>query len=179
VADQSSNGYPVLPSTTTGAHPRLRNFELPGINRNLLLRDGSCGFLLVHFTLWYDEELEQIDVGGVDDWGYSSRRIAGSTLWSNHASGTAADLNALQHPMGTPTKATFTYREIVRIHNRLRMYTDCIRWGGDYRSRPDGMHYEIDKSLPFVVKKAQELVATPRGRKICDVNPGLKAIIVS
>jgi hypothetical protein len=176
---ESSNGYPVLDDDFSGPHPRLRAFTLPGINRVLQLRDGSCGFLLVHLVLWFDEEVERIDVGGQDDWGYAVRRISGSTLYSNHASGTAVDLNATQHPMGTLTRATFSYKEIVRIHNRLKMYSGCLRWGGDYRTRPDAMHFELDKALASVVAKAQELVTTPRGRRICDANPGLKKIIMS
>lgn len=173
---ESANGYPVLASQTTGPQPRLRDFHLPGVKRTLPCRDGSVGFLLVHLALWFDDEVEEIDVG-YDDWGWSPRRISGSELWSNHASGTAIDLNADQHPMGEPAGKSFSYREIVRIHNRLSMYSGCIRWGGDYRTRPDAMHYEIDRPISAVVSKAQELVHTKRGRLICDANDGLRDLI--
>jgi hypothetical protein len=174
----SSNGYQVLDADTTGPYPRLRNFTLPGVNRKLLSRDGSCGFLLVHIALWFDEEVERIDVGGLDDWGWSARRISGSTLWSNHASGTAIDLNSTLHPMGVATRATFSVKEVARIHNRLKMYAGCLRWGGDYRGRPDAMHFEIDKAIDRVVVKASELVKTPRGKRICAANPGLEKLIL-
>lgn len=59
----SQNGYPVLDSDTKGQPPRLRKWVMnldrdSASERHLLLRDGSCGFLLIHFALWYDDEIE-------------------------------------------------------------------------------------------------------------------------
>jgi len=175
----SANGYEVLDSDVTGPQPRLRDWRMPGVGRNILLRDGSCGFLLVHIAMWFDTEIEDIGIGSYDDHGWGLRKIGGTDVWSNHSSGTAIDLNALQHPQGVATSKTFSDKEITRIHNRLKMYEGCIKWGGDYRTTPDAMHFEIDKPLALVVEKAVELVATPRGRRICNQNPGVKALIVS
>jgi len=172
----SSNGYPVLSSTRTGSHPRLRDFVVPSFSRKLPARDGSCGFLLVHMALWFHREIESLSIG-VDDWGYAVRKISGSQQYSNHSSGTALDLNAMQHPMGVATSKTFTSSEIDRIHKRLLMYDGCIKWGGDYQSRPDAMHFEIDEPISAVVKKAQALVKTVFGQQICKANPGLQDII--
>lgn len=176
---ESANGYEVLDQDPSGPYPQLREWVLPGMNRKFWLRDGAAGFLLVHITMWYDTEVEEIDIGSSDDHGWGLRKIGGTDIWSNHSSGTAIDLNALLHPQGVPTKDTFTSKEIIRIHNRLKMYSGCIKWGGDYRTTPDAMHFEIDKPLASVVTKAVELVATPRGRRICNKNPGVKALIVS
>jgi hypothetical protein len=173
----SENGYPVLDADTTGRAPRLRSFIIPGVNRKLLLRDGSCGFLLVHLTMWFDFAIESVDTGGLDDWGYARRQIGGSSKWSNHASGTAIDLNATKHPQGVATRATFSKEEIASIHKRLKFYDDCIRWGGDYSGTPDGMHFEINRLLAAVEKRAQALTNSKRGKAICDANPGLKAFI--
>jgi hypothetical protein len=175
-AGTSSNGYPVLTSDRTGAHPRLRDFVLPGFSRKLPARDGSCGFLLTHIALWFHREIEPLSQG-VDDWGYAVRKISGSSQYSNHSSGTALDLNATQHPMGVATNKTFTKSEIDRIHKRLLMYDGCIKWGGDYQSRPDAMHFEINKSLASVVNRAQTLSKTVLGKQLCDANKGLLEII--
>jgi len=176
----SANGYPVLDSGTTGPLPRLRKWEIPQVKRHLLARDGSGGFLLIHLALWFSEEVEDLDNEKTwDDWGWAARPIRGSSTISNHASGTAIDLNATKHPMGVPTRNTFSRAEIIRIHNRLKMYTGCIRWGGDYSGRPDAMHWELDRPLRQVEKKARELCKTPRGRRILADNPGAKRVIDS
>jgi hypothetical protein len=174
----SQNGYVVLDEDTTGPPPRLRSWVIPGADRKLLLRDGSVGFLLVHLATWFNGVIESID-SGVDDWGWSPRKISGTDEWSNHASGTAVDLNATQHPMGVSTAKTFSQLEISRIHRRLEFYSDCIGWGGDYRSRPDAMHFEIIASLGPVVRRAKTLTGSGRGKQICNLNPGAKAFIFS
>lgn len=176
---QSQNGWVVLDSDTSGPPPRLRSWILPGVNRKLLARDGSAGFLLVHLALWFDEEIERLDTGTYDDWGYAKRQISGSSLYSNHASGTAIDLNATQHPMGVATSKTFSRHEIFQIHNRLKLYSGCIRWGGDYQGRPDAMHYELNKPMASVERKARALLDSPRGERILKVNPGAKRLIMA
>lgn len=176
----SANGWLVLDGSTDGQPPRLRNWELPGVERRLKARDGSAGFLLVHLALWFDEEVEPLDVGIYDDWGWAKRNIRGSTTFiSNHASGTAIDLNATQHPMGVATSKTFSKDEIFAIHNRLKFYDGCIRWGGDYKNRPDSMHFELDKGMAAVEKRARALIKTPRGKRVLDKNPGAKALILA
>lgn len=177
----SQNGYPVLfENRTTGSLPRLRKFEIPGVNRHLFLRDGSAGFVLLHFALWFDESLERLDIGVWDDWGWAVRAVRGQTSgYSNHASGTAMDLNATKHPLGVATHQTFTNGQIAKIHNRLDLYDECLRWGGDYQNRPDAMHVEIDKPIGAVQKVADRLVDSPRGKRILKSNPGLLKVINS
>ena len=175
----SSNGWLVLDADVTGPYPRLRNWVLPGVERKLKARDGSAGFLLVHLALWFDEDVEQLDVGTYDDWGWASRPVRGSTVISNHASGTALDLNATKHPMGVATSKTFSRQEIFAIHNRLKLYSGCIRWGGDYVNRPDSMHFEINRPMITVEKKARALITTPRGKRILAANEGAKKVIMS
>lgn len=180
----SQNGYPVLDGDTTGRHPRLRKWVMnldrdSAFERHLMLRDGSCGFLLIHFALWFDDTIERLDSGVWDEWGWAPRPIRNSSTPSNHGSGTADDLNATRHPLGVPTRNTFTNKQIGLIHQRLRFYKGCIRWGGDYRNRPDAMHYEIDRGLAAVEKRAKELMKTARGQEILRDNPGAKAVILS
>lgn len=176
----SQNGWPVLSGTVGGAAPTLRKWIVPGTKRHFIARDGSAGFLLVHLALWWHETIEKIDTGVWDEWGYAYRPIRGqSSGFSNHASGTALDINATQHPLGVSTSRTFSADEIAKIHARLRLYSGCIRWGGDYSSRPDAMHVEINAPLATCEKKARALLDSPRGKRILEANPGAKAVILS
>jgi peptidoglycan hydrolase-like protein with peptidoglycan-binding domain len=65
------------------------------------------------------------------------------TNLSNHAWGTAFDIDADLNPLGhTPLGlgARGCVRELVRIANEHGFY-----WGGHFGSRPDGMHFELSK----------------------------------
>lgn len=146
----SQNGYAAnLPNLTTV-------WTIPGTERSIRLKRGACGEVLVHFAAWFHDNIEPLDEGQLDDWGYAERPIRGSTTeLSNHASGTAMDLNATKHPLGA--RGTFTREQTRAIHDQLRIYDGCIRWGGDYVNRADEMHFEIDKPLAEVTAVAQKL----------------------
>lgn len=172
----SQNGWPGLPSDS----PLLHKWILPGTNRHFLLRNGSAGFLLCHFSLWFHDKIERLDLGIWDDWGYAYREIRDDTVLSNHASGTAVDLNATRHPLGVPTLDTFTQGQVNLIHRKLRrQYKWVLRWGGDYQNRPDAMHVEINRPLADAERVARKLVDSRRGEKILAANPGQKKVIFS
>jgi hypothetical protein len=159
----------------------LRKTIIPDTDRHFYYRDGSCAFCLAHMTLWWHEEIEPIDKEKLwDDWGWAVRPVRGQTSgYSNHSSGTAGDVNAVQHPRGVSTIKTFTIAQIKKIRARLHFYDEVIRWGGDYQTTPDGMHLEINEELDLVEKKARELLDSPRGKRILEANPGLKQVILS
>jgi hypothetical protein len=172
----SQNGFRVL---DPGARP-LRKFEVPGVNRTLNLRDGSAGFLLVHNAVYIDRFVERLDLGVWDDWGHAVRPVRGqSSGYSNHASGTACDLNATQHPRGVATKRTWTPHQVTLIHRRLKMYDGTLRWGGDYVRVPDAMHWEVVGSLAACERVAKRLMRTNIGKEVLAANPGLRAVILS
>jgi hypothetical protein len=167
----SQNGWPAPPA-------RIRTWTIPGANRHLNLADGPAGFILVHLALWFHERIERLNVGIWDEWGAAYRPVRGSeTDLSNHASGTAMDLNATQHPLGVrgSFKRAWQY---VRIRARLRMYRRAIRWGGDYQYRADEMHFEIDRGHAVVQRVAERLMQTPRGKRILRANPDAAASIL-
>lgn len=178
------NGWPVLDSDTTGPLPRLRKWIVPDIDRHFLLRDGSCGFVLMFVIVWFHEKIERLDLGVWDDWGHAVRPVRGQTSgYSNHAGGVAADVNATRHPLGVPAVDTFTSAQIRWIRLRVRLYRGVVIWGGDW-SRPDGMHFELagpstGVNLPQVERLARLLMATPRGRRILAANPGAANVIKS
>lgn len=89
-------------------------------------------------------ELEQLNLlDGIHTWDglYAPRFIRGSkTILSNHAFGTAFDINAHWNALGAQPaiegKLGCVYN-IVPVANKHGFY-----WGGHYTKRPDGMHFE-------------------------------------
>jgi D-alanyl-D-alanine carboxypeptidase-like protein/putative peptidoglycan binding protein len=75
---------------------------------------------------------------------FEPRFVRGSTTeLSNHAFGTAFDINAKWNPLGAvPALAgrEGSVRELVGIANEHGFF-----WGGHFKSRPDGMHFEVAK----------------------------------
>lgn len=176
----SQNGYPVIESNrTTGSLPRLRKTVIPETGRYLYIRDGSVSLVLAHVALWYHEEIEPLSPDREwDDWGWAVRPIRGqSTGYSNHASATAIDLNATQHPRGV--KNTYTDHQELLIRRRLAKFKGTVRAGEFYFSTVDGMHFEIDKPMKDVQTMANLLVNTGRGKRILEANPGLLSVVRS
>lgn len=70
-------------------------------------------------------------------WGFANRAIRGSNKPSNHSWGLAVDINAPANPMGSKlvTDMPDWMPELWKSKG--------FRWGGDYRTRPDAMHYEF------------------------------------
>jgi hypothetical protein len=171
----SQNGFPALPSDS----PLLYTWTIPDTSRKLRLRNGSAGFLLIHLALWFDAKIEDVEGGILDDWGYAYRPVRGyETTLSNHSSGTAMDLNATKHVLGSEN--TFSGEEELRIRRRVNHFFDgTIRWGGEYAGRKDEMHFEIDASLKACEIVAKGLLDSPRGKRILAANKGQKAVILS
>ncbi len=64
---------------------------------------------------------------------------------SNHAYGTAFDINAAQNGLGVEPAAIGKrgcVRELVPLANRHGFF-----WGGHFSKRKDGMHFEVGKLL--------------------------------
>jgi hypothetical protein len=130
----------------------IKSYVVPGTKIKLRCADVVAP-LLVTFAAEFNEHVEPIDGGGLDDWGYCFRNVRGTTdKLSNHASGTAIDLNATKHPLGHA--GTFTVMQTVLIQALCKKYG--IKWGGDYKGRKDEMHFEIDltpeKASALIIK---------------------------
>ena len=111
----------------------------------------SVGPLLAAFATEFHELIEPIDEGTFDDWGYAFRMVRGSTdRLSCHSSGTAIDLNATKHPLGKA--GTFPAEKIPMLRALAKKYG--LKWGGDFKSRPDDMHFEVN----ITPAKAKELI---------------------
>lgn len=177
----SQNGWPALEANSS----KLYTWVIPAKNGTfkLRMRNGSAGFLLAHFALWYSEVIEDVTQGKIlDDWGYAYRQIRGqSTGLSNHSSGTAIDLNATKHPLAKVRSGIFARKTVQdAMHKRLSsVYKGAIRWGGDYHNRKDEMHDEIVQNIVYCEKLAKKLMTTSRGRRILAANPSQRKVILS
>ncbi len=149
---RSQNGWTVLEQ----APPSV---TVPGTDVRLTIRPGDVATVLTEVARRFHAEVEEIDSGIRDDWGWAYRPIRGQESgFSNHASGTAIDLNATQHPRGV--RNTFTAREERAVREILADLRDprtgrrVVRWGEDYSTTVDGMHFEIDADAAAVARVA-------------------------
>lgn len=131
----SQNGYTFGDSTLIASYTVVRDVKLS-------LRKGDASVVLLHLARWFDKNIESLQKEQCG--GYNPRNIIGSTVKSNHGSGTAEDLNWKKHVRGK--RNTFTAEQTKKIRAQLKFYEGVIRWGGDYTSAPiDEMHFEINK----------------------------------
>jgi hypothetical protein len=76
------------------------------------------------------------------DGAFVPRFVRGSRkALSNHAFGTAFDINAATNPRGSRPPLVGkkgSVRELVSVANELGFY-----WGGHFGTKPDGMHFEV------------------------------------
>lgn len=87
----------------------------------------------------HDYRTRQADTGA-----YNCRRITGGTGYSLHAFGIALDLNWVSNPYG---KKLVTDMPRAMVDDILAIRTvsgrQVWRWGGDYVTNKDAMHYEV------------------------------------
>lgn len=143
----SQNGY------SAGNEHLLTTIEIPG--GRLRVRKGPVAVIFEYLAQRFNDEVEPIKGPVLDDWGYAYRDIRDGVSLSNHASGTAIDLNAVQHPLGRSN--TFAPHEVDAIHAILRDLDGVVRWGGDYSGRKDEMHFEINASAKRVTEVAARI----------------------
>ena len=100
--------------------------------------------LVALFQAWDDQGMMRLVLGWAGSW--VPRYVRGSRITlSNHAYGTAFDINVPWNMMGrTPAvaKKKGSVRRLVETANVHGFY-----WGGHYPNRPDGMHFEAAKII--------------------------------
>lgn len=96
--------------------------------------------LISLWQAWDDAGLMPLVLSFAGSW--APRFIRGSTtILSNHAWGSAFDINAPQNPLGAQPALVGqkgSTRKLVQLANDNGFY-----WGGHFSTRPDGMHFEI------------------------------------
>lgn len=149
---KSQNGWTAgTPAQIGGLDPS----PVPGTSVRLPqgIRKGDVATVLLHVAQQFHRTVEPLHAGWC--WGYFHKHIEGSATLSNHASGTAIDLNAPNHPMGKAN--TFTASKQAAIRAILRYCDGVVRWGGDYSGRKDDMHFEIVGSAADVARLARKI----------------------
>lgn len=147
---KSQNGW------TASADPEAINvggFTVAGVAFPNGVRRGDVGTVLRYVAETFHRTVEPLHLGWC--WGYYYKPIEGSSTLSNHASGTAIDLNAPAHPMGR--RDTFPPARQAAIRRILTYLEGAVRWGGDYTTRPDDMHFEINASPLTVARVAAKI----------------------
>jgi hypothetical protein len=159
---KSQNGWPASPKpedldvVTFGVPFRKGTFKVA------LAR--SAANPLLRMAEWWDRNIEPVAVIH----GYDFRNIRGpSAKLSNHASGTAIDLNPDLHPLesgpgtgvdelGRKAVGTVPADKVAAL--RAKAAELGLRWGGDYPGRKDEMHFEVITPPPIpAVAKANSL----------------------
>ena len=161
----SINGWPVIQGY---GDPRLSTGKVPGANRKLTCRKEALPLFLA-LAADYHRWVAPIDQGTLDDWGYSYRPSRVSDAWSNHASGTAIDLNASKE--GSRSLANRKWYSVAgrmdQIKRIKRIYP-IVNWGGDWSDRYyDPMHWELKKgtSQADVARLIKKLGIKPDGTR--------------
>lgn len=82
--------------------------------------------------------------GGWETGAYNCRRITNGTGYSLHAYGIAADINARTNPYGRSLvtdmpRAMVAAAKVIKTSRGVPVF----RWGGDYPTYKDAMHYEV------------------------------------
>jgi len=159
----SQNGWTVLEA----APPAVEVPGAPGVK--ITVRQGDVATILVEVARRFHREVEPLDLKvmvppGRDDWGWAYRPIRGKESgFSNHASGTAIDLNATLHPRGEHGTFSLAQKRAVRaiLAGLVDEATDrpVVRWGEDYTTTVDGMHFEINAGWQAVHRVAERIRA--------------------
>ena len=145
----SQNGWPASPDRNA---IDIISIEVEGCKTKFAV-NKIVAPIFKAFLAEFNEKVEKIDKGQ-DDWGFAFRQVRGSTdMLSNHASGTAIDVNALKHPLGA--RDTYRPEQKVILDELCAKYG--LRGGYTYKNRPDDMHFEIQESPKEVKARIKRL----------------------
>jgi len=148
---KSLNGWPVL----TPGSKLLRTATVPGTTRRITMRADILPLFLA-LAHDYDEWLRAIDKGAVDDGGYAYRAARAASDFSNHASGTALDINwSKEGAQGSNAgKVFFSDPANRKDVERIKDVYAVVDHGGDWRAK-DYMHWEISPGVKLAAVLAR------------------------
>ena len=159
----SQNGY------SANDRSVIATYTVPGTTLKIALRMGDVSVVLLEYLRRYHLEVESLYHQPQDLWGYAERTIRGSsTTLSNHASGTASDARAVDHPLGAV--GTFNATELHALNRLLAYFEGVLRHGKDYRGRKDEMHVEINAG-PAAVRRIADKIRSGVGSSIPAIPP--------
>jgi len=153
---KSENGWEVIKdqSDKTLTVVRLAKSDIP------LRLHKDAAKLLAYVAVRFDKEVSALKQGNKpgfqDEGGYSYRKIGNGPKWSNHASGSAIDLNWQKYPM---FRRKMTKKQVAACEAIVADCEGLVRWGGHYKTAVDQMHFEVAPKVTaadikkFVTKK--------------------------
>lgn len=148
---QSQNGWPAHPDSEVVKLVRMTIPLRSGASVTLPLRAETAP-ALVEMVRWWDANVEPVNPG--DTGSYNYRKIQGYSYLSNHASGTAIDINGSRHRLGA--RGTVSPAQAAAITAKAKSLG--LKWGGTYKYRADEMHFEVNTPPPASAVAASEAV---------------------
>jgi hypothetical protein len=141
----SQNGWTVNPRNRT-------DLTVNGVDFGDV-RSGDVFTVLQYVATRFAAEVERLISGQCG--AYNPRKIEDSNVWSNHASATAIDCNWQRHPRGK--SGTFARSQVAKIRELLTYCDGVVRWGGDFATTVDEMHFEIHGNSADVTALADKI----------------------
>lgn len=148
---KSQNGWPAHPEPDVVNLEQMTISLESGKSVTLPLRKETAD-ALVKMVKWWDVNVEPVNPG--DTGSYNYRTIRDRRQLSNHASGTAVDINGSQHPLGA--RGTVSSEQAAAITAQATVLG--LKWGGTYKGRADEMHFEVNTPAPAAAVAASEAV---------------------
>jgi len=148
---QSQNGWPAHPDPEVVKLVRMTIPLRSGKSVTLPLRAETASSL-VEMVRWWDANVEPVNPA--DTGSYNYRKIQGYSYLSNHASGTAIDINGSRHKLGA--RGTVSPAQAAAITAKAKSLG--LKWGGTYKYRADEMHVEVNTPPPAAAVAASEAV---------------------
>ncbi len=150
----SYNGWPA--SRYPGSIGIVRFEPFPGHPFPAGVKGGDVHTIFTYLVKQLDARVEPIEeYRAGDEWGYYYKTSANSNSLSCHASGTAIDYNATQHPNGR--RGTWTSSQLRTIRAIQAECSGVVFWLGDASRVPDEMHFEIRASYGAVAAAARKI----------------------
>lgn len=167
------------PANSDSAAIGITPYHVDGSSTVLTMKAGDVATVLMYVANRFDDEVEPTIAS--QSGGYNFRVIAGSSTYSNHASGTAVDLNWIKHPQGS--RGTFTSSQTATIHSIIAATNGVVRWGGDYTGTVDEMHFEIkvgpgDPALPILAAQLARGTSVASDRGVSSVVQGPDRVLL-
>lgn len=160
----SQNGWPAAANLRTRLITPVKGVSFR------IVDNANVATVFTYLVQQYDKRVEPVKGPVADDWGFAYRANVNSpNELSNHASGTAIDINATKHPNAVATSKTFTTKQVAAVHAILAELDHVVRWGGDYTHTVDAMHFEINVppgGLAAIGKKLRTPKPKTRGKNV-------------
>lgn len=147
----SQNGWSTIDSTQLDKSPIPGTSVVPVPG----LRKGDVAIILLEVGRLFNKNVAKVYNPGC--WGWNTPiPIPGSSVISNHGSGTAIDLNAPSFPWQT---RTMTSKQRSACRAIVKHMGGVVAWGGDFTTIVDEMHFEIIGSAAQVKALANKIRA--------------------